>query len=198
MEAQGVAAPSTGGLRRLGGELQRLAQLERNLGILLAFTPLLLVVVDERVRASISAYHDMGEPWAFYVPLTAGAMLFLVNGMVKNAHLYNTLLGLALLGVIVFDEDAWEIPHFVFAVAFFGGNFFVALFCSTGKSRALKIGLGVAIAAAFGLWALTSLFWFEWASLAIVTVHFILDSASWSDYRALEPGEAPKLIPATR
>jgi len=105
--------------------LRRLARLERNLGALLVLTPLLLIAVDtdNGVRGSISAYYDVGESWAFYVPLTAGAMLFLVNGLIKNAHAYNTSLGLALLGVILFDHASLQVPHALCAGAFFVGNF---------------------------------------------------------------------------
>jgi hypothetical protein len=39
-----------------------------------------------------------------------------------------------------------------------------------------------------------TLFWAEWVSLAIIATHFILDSVSWSSYRALQPDEAPKLM----
>ncbi|MDP8909033.1 MAG: hypothetical protein M3N47_07930 [Chloroflexota bacterium] len=99
-------------------------------------TPLLLIAVDadDGIRGSISAYYDVGEPWAFYVPLAAGAMLFLVNGLIKNAHAYNTSLGLALFGVILFDHESLQVPHALCAIAFFGGNFVVMMFFSTNKS----------------------------------------------------------------
>ncbi len=126
-------------------------------------------------------------------------MLFIVNGVMRDAHTYNTLLGLALSGVIVFDHDGWtSLPHFVFAVAFFGGNVLVMMFFSTNKSTLLKVAFVGGIAVAIALWTMTeffTLFWAEWVSLAIITTHYILDSASWTQYRALQPNEAAKLLP---
>lgn len=201
MEVQRVAMSAIDRAKQLPGELQRFAQLERSLGALLVFTPALLIWVDsgpDAVRDSVSAYHDVRWPQAFYVPLTVGAMLFFVNGIVRRAHAYNAVLGLALLGVVLFDHNAATVPHTAFAALFFGGNVVVMMFFSTNKPVLLKAALAAGIAAAIGLWLLTdwlTLFWAEWVSLAIIATHFILDSASWSDYRALPAGQAPDLVP---
>jgi hypothetical protein len=72
------------------------------------------------------------------------------------------------------------------------------MFFSTSKSTLLKVTLVCGIAAAIALWIITdwfTLFWAEWVSLAIIATHFILDSVSWSEYRALQPSETPKLMP---
>lgn len=186
----------------LPGELRRFARLERNLGAVLVLTPAALILVDtgpDGVRDSISAYHDVSAPAAFYVPLTVGAMLFFVNGIVREAHTYNTLLGLALSGVILFDHDGGtSIPHFLFAGAFFGGNVVVMTFFSTNKSTLLKVAFVGGIAVSIALWILTdffTLFWAEWVSLAIIAAHYVLDSASWTRYRALQPKESVELVP---
>lgn len=197
MDLRAVPSSALDAVTDLPAELRRFATLERVLGALLVLTPALLIVADEgSVRDSISAYYDVIPAWAFYVPLTAGAMLFFVNGILRHAHVYNIVLGLALLGVILFDhEGKTEIFHVVFAVAFFGGNFAVMAFFSTNKPGWLKILLALGVAAAAALWPLTSLFWAEWVSLLIVSAHFVLDSAGWTQYRALRPREAPKLAP---
>jgi hypothetical protein len=202
---QETVTSSAVGALSLPAELRRFAQLEQILGALLVLTPALLIWVDaspDEIRDSISAYYDVGTPSAFYVPLTVGAMLFFVNGILREAHIYNVLLGLALSGVILLDHDGkTSIPHFLFAIAFFGGNVLVMMFYSTNKSMLLKVTLVGGIAAAFALWLLTdwfTLFWAEWLSLAIIATHFILDSVSWSAYRALKPGEPAKLIPAPK
>jgi hypothetical protein len=188
----------------LPSELRRFARLEQVLAVLLVLTPALLIAIDtgdEKIRGSISAYHDVSRPWAFYVPLTIAAMLFIVNGVVRRAHVYNTVLGAALMGVILFDHDGGTaVPHGIFAAVFFGGNVAVWLFFSTNKSIRLK-SLFVGVVAAAGiLWAATdwfTLFWAEWVSLTIVATHFFLDSVSWSQYRAIKPGEKLKVLPST-
>jgi len=202
VDLQAAASSAVNAVTHLPGELQRFARLERILGALLVLTPGLLILADtgpEQIRDSISAYHDIAVPAAFYVPLTVGAMLFLVNGVLRHAHAYNSLLGLALSGVILFDHDGGTaIPHFVFAAAFFGGNVLVMVFFSASKSVWVKGSLAGGIAAAIGLWVATdwfTLFWAEWVSLTIIAAHYILDSVGWSDYRALLPSEPPKLMP---
>lgn len=189
-------------MTKLPRGLRDFAQLERILGALLAFTPLLLVLVDSHVRGSISAYHDVDRPWAFYVPLTVGAMLFVVNGVVRHAHTYNTWLGVALFGVILFDHDgATQWPHAVFAITFFVGNFVVMWFYSTSKPALVKLLLGTGIAGSVAILLLdreTGLFWAEWMSLVIVAAHYVLDSVEWTDYQALAPTDKPKLMPPDR
>ena len=202
MAVQVVASSAINGVRALPGALRRFARLERILGAVLVLTPAVLILVDagpDRVRDSISAYYDVRTPSAFYVPLTVGAMLFLVNGLVRDGHSYNTLLGLALAGVILFDHDGdTSLPHLVFAGAFFGGNVLVMMFFSTRKSTRVKVLFVGGIAGAMALWIVTdwfTLFSAEWVSLAIIAMHFILDSVDWSEYRALQPRETPNLVP---
>lgn len=189
-----------GAMRKLPRRLRDFARLERVLGALLAFTPLLLILVDSDIRGSISAYHDVDRPWAFYVPLTVGAMIFVVNGVVRHAHAYNTWLGVALFGVILFDHDGatWW-PHALFALVFFVGNLGVMWFYSTGKPKLVKLLLGTGIAGSAAILLVdreTGLFWAEWMSLVVVAAHYILDSVGWTDYRALRPTEKPQLKPA--
>lgn len=199
MDLTNLTSSAVSAGERLAGGLGRFARLERVLGGLLVLTPFILIVADDwDLRDSISAYHDVAAPSAFYVPLTAGAMLFLVNGIVRDAHVYNVLLGLALSGVVLFDHDGWtSIPHLIFAIGFFAGNVVVMLFFSTNKSLPLKIVLVGGVALAGVLWGtqVITLFWAEWVSLAVVAVHYILDSVSWSQYRALRPNEPAKLLP---
>lgn len=189
-------------MTKLPRGLRDFAQLERILGALLAFTPLLLMLVDSDIRGSISAYHDVDRPWAFYVPLTAGAMLFIVNGVLRDAHAYNTWLGVALLGVILFDHDgATQWPHAIFAIAFFFGNFVVMWFYSTCKPNMVKLLLGGGIAGSAAILLVdreTGLFWAEWMSLVVVAAHYVLHSLEWTDYRALRADEKPKLMPPKR
>ena len=67
---------------------------------------------------------------------------------------------------------------------------------STNKSKPLKGALVGGIVAALALLLATdwfTLFWAEWVSLAIIALHFVLDSASWSDYHALRANEKLEL-----
>jgi hypothetical protein len=74
----------------------------------------------------------MLAPEALYVPLTVAATLLVINGVLKQGHLYK-------LGrrpspqrlLIVFDHDgASRYPHFVGAIGFFVGNVAVMIWFS--------------------------------------------------------------------
>ena len=78
--------------------------------------------VDSGVeRGSISSFHDMADAKWFYLPLGIGAVMFVINGLVRpEKHGYNAFLGLWLFGLVWFDHDGWSNSIHVFsAVVFF-------------------------------------------------------------------------------
>jgi hypothetical protein len=112
-------------------------------------------------------------------------MLFLVNSVVNEQHWYNLVLGAALAGVILFNQDDWTVIHTVSAVLFFGGNLAVIAFLSQGRwiPKWSLVGIGVAAIAAWRLgWI--SLFWAEAVSLVAIAAHFVLDSIEAVEYEA--------------
>lgn len=175
----------------------RYTRFERVLALFLIFAPVLLILSDENtVRESISAYYDMTEAQIFYVPLTAAAMLFVVNSLVRREHPYNLVLGILLAGVVLFDHDDWTVLHSISAISFFVGNVAVIAMFSQGPSRRAKTVFLAAIATAVALWQLfdwPSLFVVEWVSLAIIAVHYVLDSI---DDRRVPYSAAPGPPPA--
>lgn len=180
--------------------LRKWSKLERLLAGLCLLIPVLLIAYDTltSVRGSISAYFAMEENQIFYVPLTVAAMLFVVNGVIKEKHSYNTFLGLMLGGVLLFDHVETPITHGIFAGAFFVGNALVIVFFSTGWTRRNKwlfVGGIVAAMAAFALIDSFTLFYAEWFSFAIIAVHYILDSIESVKYSALPRHTEPALRP---
>jgi hypothetical protein len=160
--------------------LARLARLERVLAALCLLVPGLLIWADGgTIRESISAYYSMEQAQVFYVPLTVAAMLFVVNGVVKDKRSYNTLLGLALAGVVLFNHDDFSLLHTAFAVAFFGGNAVVMVRFSPRKELWFKVLLvgGIVLAMAGCYWLdWFTLFHAEWLSFGIIAAHYILES----------------------
>lgn len=156
--------------------------------------PLGLIAADNwTVRSSISSYYNMSQAYAFYVPLTIAAMLFLVNGVVKQGHWHNRVLGLSLFGIILLNHQEFVLLHRIAVIIFFGGSVIVML--SARASRAIKLGIsGVAILSFLILVLLDSienwLFWAEWVALAIIATHFIFTSATWDGYRERQPKPA--------
>ncbi len=132
----------------------------------------------------------------FYVPLAVGAMLFLVNGITKGQHWYNWVLGVALVGVLMFNTQDWGIVHTVFAVTFFGGNVAVMIWWSNAHPY-YRYGFAAVVVVGMILLATETIsLWFaEFVSLLAIAAHYILDSAGdkpWANwYSALPPGENP-------
>lgn len=190
---------------RLGLDpIRNFVQLERVLAAILVLTPLVLLIVDDSVggiRGSISSYHDVLAPEAFYVPLTVAAMLFVVNGVLKEGHWYNWVVGALLALLVVFDHDgASRYLHFIGAVGFFVGNVAVMVWFSKHKPRRLIAALVGTIVVSIALWLLTdwfTLFWAEWVSLSIVATHYILDTIPdrYLGYSALTEHDSAQMIP---
>jgi len=192
-------------------ELRGLLRLEWFLAGFCVLMPLTMIIADVGWpfadwsllswpnRPSISAYYDMIENQWFYFPMTVAAMLFIVNGAVKQQHWYNLALGLAVCGVILFNQDDARLLHFVSAVAFFAGNVVVMAFCSQGRTWWFKGTFIVGIVGAMIGWQLgwLSLFWAEWVSLTIIAVHYILAAtARIASYRAIPPRTASMQTPS--
>lgn len=160
--------------------IARFAKLERVLAVFCAFTPGLLIWADQgRVRGSISAYYDLSRAQMFYVPLTTAAMLFVVNGVVKDKQLYNTFLGCALAGLLLFNMDVFHTIHTAFAAAFFVGNVVVIGCWTSVRGWKVRGPLIAVIALAMAGWYTLgwfNLFWAEWISLAIIATHYVIES----------------------
>ncbi len=160
--------------------VKRFARLERVLATVCLFIPALLIGFDDGpIRDNISAYYNMKESQVFYFPLTVAAMLFIVNGVVKQQRAYNTILGVMLSGVILFNHKDAGLLHAAFAIAFFGGNAVVIVLFSSKKERWFKMLLVVGIVLSmlgcyFFDWF--TLFWAEWLSFAIIAFHYLLES----------------------
>lgn len=163
--------------------LRHFVRLERVLAAVLVLTPLLLVAADsgpETVRGSISSYHDVAHPEAYFLPLAVAAMLFVVNGVLKSGHWYNSVLGTSLFVLLAFDHDGTSRDlHLVGAAGFFVGNVAVMALASRGKNPAQVVSLATTVLAVVGLCALTdwfTVFWAEWVSLTVIAAHYILDT----------------------
>jgi len=160
--------------------ITRFAKLERVLAFVCLFIPAVLIWFDDgRIRDSISAYYSMEENQFFYFPLTVASMLFVVNGVVKQKHGYNTVLGATLAGVILFNHNDFSIFHNICAAAFFVGNAVVIVVFSSKKERWFKILLVAGIALSmmgYFFFGWFTLFWAEWLSFGIIALHYILES----------------------
>ncbi len=177
--SQMVSSTYHGVAKRVEGVV-RFAKLERVLAFVCIFIPAFLIWFDDgSIRDSISHYYNMKQNQIFYFPLTVASMLFVVNGVVKQKHIYNSFLGVMLAGVILFNRCDFSTLHYIFAVAFFAGNAVVILVFSSKKERWFKVllvmGIVLSMVGCF-IFGWFSLFWAEWLSFGIIAFHFILES----------------------
>ena len=153
----------------------------------LIIVPALMIVGDGgKIRDSVSAYYNMEQNQLYYVSLTVASMLFIVNGVVKRRHVYNTFLGLFLGGVILFNYRDYEALHFVFATAFFAGNVVAIALFTPKREQWLKIlmALGIVVSLLSSLFVeWLNLFWAEWISMAIISLHYLLESMDCSGHQ---------------
>ena len=180
MELRQIASATRAKVANTVEGVRRFARLERMLATVCLLIPALLIWSDDGpIRDSISAYYNMEENQIFYFFLTVAAMLFVVNGVVKKQKTYNTILGLMLAGVILFNHDDSGLLHAAFAIAFFGGNAVVIVLFSSKKELWFKTLLVVGIVLSmlgYFLFDWFTLFWAEWVSFAIIALHYILES----------------------
>jgi|GEM_PF-4734470 len=160
--------------------IRRFAKFERILAAACILSPASLIVFgDGPIRDSISAYYNMEKGQFYYFPLTVTAMLFIVNGVVKQQHVYNTILGGALAGAVLFNHSDAKLIHGAFASIFFVGNAVVIVLFSSKKERWFKIflvvGIGLSMIGCF-FFKWFTLFWAEWLSFSIIALHYILES----------------------
>ena len=171
-----VAAASQG----IGSGVRALANLvkfEVVVTVVCFFIPIIVLYGDGwHLRDSISAYYAMTKAQFFYFPLTVAAMLFIVNGVVKEKHWYNVGLGLTLAGLIFFNHS---LIHNVNAGAFFLGNTIVFMIFTPRKELWFKILLAFAVIVGLAghfVFHWYSLFIAESLSLWVIAAHFILEA----------------------
>lgn len=180
MQLRQIASATRTRIARAVDGITRFAKLERVLAAVCLFIPAFLIWFDNgQIRDSISAYYNMQKDQMYYFPLTVASMLFVVNGVVKERHVYNSFLGVMLAGVILFNYVDKKTLHFAFASAFFGGNAVVILVFSSKKElwfKALLVaGIALSMLGCF-VFGWFTLFWAEWFSFAIIALHYILES----------------------
>ncbi len=166
---------------RVAERTKRVRTLETGLALACLFSPALMILLDSEngIRPAISAYWNMPAPVVFYVPLTMAAMLFVFNGVSKKENEYNWILGAALMMLVIFNQDEFNLLHRAGVYIFFAGN--VVVVGSAIAKKGLKAGVLAGAALFFvagnfvdGGWSTNWLLWLEWASLVVIATHFIL------------------------
>ena len=176
----------------LNDSLKTFIIFERIIALVCVLIPIILKLYDKdspHFRYSISKYAYMSNSYIYGMLMCMAAMLFIFNGAVyfkseaqllldKNGKWYNVVLGVSLIGVILFPPVEKHLIHLIFGAIFFMGNAFVIGFFQK-KNRIVGITLAVLTVVAFILSLAVGLFtllWAEWISLATIGIHFFLET----------------------
>jgi len=178
----------------LSNRLTTFRLFERIIAAVCVAIPLLLMLWDSchpGFRHSISDYAYMCDSYIFGMLLCMAAMLFIFNGAVYfrsrdklqvsiHGTWYNAVLGICLLGVIIFPTKQFPNTHIVFAAIFYVGNALIIAIFHHKKNRVVSIILGILTLVSFipTLAWKVDIIWPEWFSLAVIGVHLILESLS--------------------
>ena len=172
-------------------DLKSFRMLEFILAITCVTIPIWLRLADDNhpFRFSISDYVHMPRNYIFGMMLCMPAMLFIfngavyfhneneVNGLKRSGKWYNIILGLALLGVILFPSAPGFLYylHIGFAVIFFVGNAVVALVVHDEENHKSGILLAILTVISFAVMLIfknsISMLCAEWVSLAVIGIH---------------------------
>lgn len=116
--------------------IKNLLRVELFLAIILLLTPILLPLTsDEDLLESISAYAYAINSNLYSVLLVMIGYLIMVDGTSNKLRRYNILLGIFLIGVILFPVLEWRWTHDIFAMLFFIGNVYVIGYYSKALTK---------------------------------------------------------------
>ena len=183
--------------------LQTFRGLETAIAAVSLLIPILLRLADSGAKgfqSSISEYAYMSKSYLFGLLLGAAGMLFLFNGAVyfrnegkmglsRAGKWYNVILGLSLIAVVLFPykDPGFLYLHYFFAGLFFIGNAVVIAIFHWRKYRGVSVFFGIATFVGITLHFtvhVISLLAAEWISLAVIGIHFILESTGVLSFEA--------------
>lgn len=164
--------------------INKFKTLNTTFGILFFFIPLILIIVNQEVRPSISNYAYSHYNYWFFSLISLSGFLFVVNGWLDKARRYNILLGFALIGVALTPHKDLPVTHYICAGGFFLGSVYVMIAFSSAKQRFYKIIAGIVIVTALLLSIITkeiSLFIAEWIGMIPISIHYVLEAQNKID-----------------
>jgi len=164
--------------------INKFKTLNTTFGMLFFFIPLILIIVNQEVRQSISNYAYSQYNYWFYCLISLSGFLFVVNGWLDASRRYNIILGVSLIGVALTPHKNFPITHYLCAATFFLGSVYVMITFSSAKQRFYKIIAGIVIVTALCFSLVTksiSLFIAEWIGMLPISIHYVLEAQNKID-----------------
>ncbi len=125
--------------------LKSVIRVELLLSITLFLLPISLPIISGKLLNSVSHYVYSDAIYFYNIGLTLISIFLLYDGFIDKERRFNILLGLTLLGVILFPVKEDNYIHDFFAIIFFFENLIILIYYSKVFSNIIKIIVSVLV-----------------------------------------------------
>tara|TARA_R110002050_G_scaffold34397_8_gene86832 strand:+ start:4364 stop:4870 length:507 start_codon:yes stop_codon:yes gene_type:complete len=156
--------------------IKSVIKVELFLSITLFILPVFLPVITGEFLDSVSKYIYSEACWFYIVTLSFISIFFILDGIIDKNRRFNIILGISMLGVVIFPVKEGEYIHDVFAILFFLENLFILIYFSKVFSKQTKISIFIIVLTTLTLLFLNviTLFLAESIGLFCVSIFFFI------------------------
>jgi hypothetical protein len=101
--------------------------------------PIFLPLFNWGFQPSLSEFHYTSQKWTYIISMGIIALLMALDGSLNITRRYNILIGLSMIGVLLFPVNEFINIHNSFAIMFFVGNAFIVTYYSKLLPRSKKV-----------------------------------------------------------
>jgi hypothetical protein len=107
--------------------------------------PIILPLFNRGFQPSLSEFHYTSQKWTYILGMGSIGFFMLLDGLLYKSRRYNILIGLSMIGVIIFPVNEFRWIHNSFAGTFFVGNAIIVTYYSPLLQRHTKILFSIII-----------------------------------------------------
>ncbi len=120
-------------------------RIELILTIFFFIVPIILPLLSGVIQPSLSEYHYTSQRNTYIILLGIIGLLITLDGSIYKSRRYNLLIGLSMIGVVLFPVNQFRIIHDVLAIIFFVGNAYIVTWYSVLLPRKVKVQFRIII-----------------------------------------------------
>jgi len=156
--------------------LKSVIRVELLLSITLFLLPISLPIVSGELLNSVSHYVYSDATYFYNIGLILISLFLIYDGVIDKKRRFNIILGLTLLGVVIFPVKEDDYIHDFFAILFFLENLTVLVYYSKVFSKIIKILVSIVVILTLTIMflGLITLFLAESIGLFCVSIFFFL------------------------
>lgn len=160
----------------LKSKIKRIFRVEFSLAIMLFILPISLPVTSGEILESISYYAYSKSNYLYLIMLYGISLLLIFDGIFDKVRRFNIILGVSMLGVVIFPVTEHRYLHDIFAILFFIENLIVVTYYSKVVTKHFKITIFTIVVVTLALFFLDviTLFFAEAIGLFCVSIFFFI------------------------